>query len=197
MTMRASSGGRRMRARGAAIAVLAGLMVAGAVGPAAAGQDPGIRLGVYDGADADVPVLAVGVFGRLDVPGPLNLEISADYRREQLRGNDSEATVVPVRATAILSFLPVVSPYVLAGVGADFVRIEFDEAVAAADSASSVLLELHAGVGLEIGLGPVSVIADLRYCSVEPMSDAAVREALGRDYDASGWHASLSAGISF
>jgi hypothetical protein len=197
MAMRSSGGGSRARAWGAVAAVLAVLLGAGAAAPASAGQDPGIRIGAYDGADADVPALAVGVYGRLDVPGPLNLELSADYRREQLRGNDSEATVVPVRATAILSFLPVVSPYVLAGVGADFVRIEFDDAVTPADSESSVLLEVHAGVGLEISLAIVSIIADLRYCSVEAMSDAAVREALGHDYDASGWYASLSAGISF
>lgn len=186
-----------MRACGVVSAVLAALLGPVGTAPALAGQDPGIRVGAYDGADADVPVVAVGVYGRLDVPGPLNLELSADYRREQLRGNDSEATVVPVRATAILSFLPVVSPYVAAGVGADFVRIDFDDAVSAADSESSVLLELHAGAGVEISLGPVSVVADVRYCSVEGMSDAAVREALGHDYDASGWYASLSAGFSF
>ena len=85
----------------------------------------------------------------------------------------------------------------VAGVGADFVRIDFDDAVSAADSEASVLLELHAGAGVEISLGPLSVIADVRYCSVEGMSDAAVREALGHDYDASGWYASLSAGVSF
>jgi hypothetical protein len=197
MAMGSARSGGRVRACGVVLAVLAGLSGLAVAAPAAAGQDPGIRIGAYDGADADVPVVAVGVYGRLDVPGPLNLELSADYRREQLRGNDSEATVVPVRATAILSFLPVVSPYVAAGVGADFVRIDFDDAVSAAGSESSVLMELHAGVGVEIGLGPLSVIADVRYCSVEGMADAAVREALGRDYDASGWYASLSAGISF
>lgn len=178
-----------------ALAALAALALAAA--PAFAGADPGIRLGIYGGADADDPVTAVGLFGRLDVPGPLNLEVSADYRREKLLGGDLEATVIPVRVSALLNFLPVVSPYVLAGVGVDFIRISFDDGIAATDGESGVSFEAHAGAGVEVSLGPVSVIADLRYCSVEPLESEAVRGALGRDYDASGWYASLSAGISF
>ena len=178
-------------------AMLAAALLLTAAAPAGAGQDPGIRLGVYDGADSDEPVPVLGVYGRLDVPGPLNLELSADYRQESLLDGDLEATVVPVRASVLLNFFPGVSPYLLAGVGADYVSFEFRDGQAAAGDLTSLVFELHAGAGVELGLGPVTLIGDVRYCSVEQTSSDAVRQALGHDYDASGWYASLSAGISF
>jgi hypothetical protein len=183
-------------AAGGALAALAAAVLIAAA-PARAGQDPGIRVGVYSGGDAVDPVATVGVFGRLDIPGPVNLELSADYRKEKILDGGMEATVVPVRVSAVLNFLPVVSPYLLAGAGADFIRVDFGDNPAATGSESSVSLEVHAGGGVEVALGPVSLIADLRYCRVEPMASDAVHQALGHDYDPSGWHASLSAGVSF
>jgi hypothetical protein len=181
----------------AVLAALVALAVAAPALPAIAGQDPGIRVGYYSGADADDPVLAIGVYGRLDVPGPLNLEISADYRQESLRGGAMEATVIPVRVSLVASFLPVVSPYLLAGVGADYVGIDFRDELSGTSGDSSVVLEFHAGAGVEFSLGPLSIIGDLRYCGAGSVSSDSVRRALGHDYDPSGWYASLSAGISF
>ena len=115
-----AGGGAEALTRGAVVmAALVFVALSAPAAPAGAGQDPGIRIGYYGGADADDPVPVIGVYGRLDVPGPLNLEISADYRQETLRGGDLEATVIPVRVSVVASFLPVVSPYLLAGVGAD------------------------------------------------------------------------------
>ena len=62
---------------------------------------------------------------------------------------------------------------------------------------SEIALEWHAGGGIEIGLGPVSVVGDVRYCGVGEVGGDAVEAALGRAYDPSGWYASLSAAISF
>jgi hypothetical protein len=177
----------------AALVSLASLAVAF---PAAAG-DLGIRLGYYDGVDADDPVPVIGVYGRLDLPGPLNLEVSADYRDESLGGGDLEATVVPMRLSAVLNLLPGVSPYLLAGVGADYVSVSFHHELAGGGDESTLVYEVHAGGGLEFSLGPVSIVGDLRYCSVGEVSDEAVRAGLGHAYDPSGWYASLSAGFSF
>jgi opacity protein-like surface antigen len=182
---------------GVVLAVLVFLALAAPLSPASAGQDPGIRIGYYSGADADDPVPVIGVYGRLDIPGPLNLEISADYRQEALRGGDLEATVIPVRVSVVASFLPVVSPYLLAGVGADYVGIDFRNEFAGTSGDSSLVLEFHAGAGVEFSLGPLSLIGDLRYCGVGAVSSESVRRALGHDYDPSGWYASISAGISF
>jgi opacity protein-like surface antigen len=182
---------------GVVLAVLAVLALAAPLSPANAGQDPGIRIGYYAGADADDPVPVIGVYGRLDIPGPLNLEISADYRQETLRGGDLEATVIPVRVSVVVNLLPVVSPYLLAGVGADYVGIDFRNEFAGTSGDSSLVLEFHAGAGVEFSLGPLSLVGDLRYCGVGAVSSESVRQALGHDYDPSGWYASLSAGISF
>jgi hypothetical protein len=194
--MRSPEAGRWLR-RAAARGAFAALAALAAAAQAHAGQDPGIRVGYYDGADSDEAALTVGIFGRLDIPGPLNLELSADYRREKLLDGDLEATVIPVRATAILSFLPVVSPYLSAGVGVDYLNADFHGDLAGSGAESSFVLEVHAGAGVEVSVGPVSVIGDLRYCSVGKMSSDAVSRALGHDYDPSGWSATLSAGISF
>ena len=190
------SGGASAARLVAAAAALISLVALAAAPPARAG-DSGIRLGYYAGNDADDPVPVIGAYGRLDVPGPLNLEISADYREEKLRGGDLEAMVVPVRVSAILVLMPVLSPYLLAGVGADYVGIDFHNEFAGRSDESSLVFEAHAGGGVEFSLGPLSIVGDLRYCSVGDVSEAAVRSALGHAYDASGWYASLSAGISF
>ncbi|HWR98822.1 MAG TPA: hypothetical protein VN317_10415 [Candidatus Methanoperedens sp.] len=193
--MRGSSAGTGRGARlAAALAVALGVLVACA-GDAVA--ETGLRLGAYAGTDADDPVPVIGAYARLDVPGPLNLEVSADYRRESLRGGDLEATVVPVRASAVLNLLPGVSPYLLAGVGADYVRVDFRHELAGWGEESALVYEAHAGAGLEVGLGPFSIVGDLRYCAVGEVTNAAVRAGLGHAYDASGWYASLSAGLSF
>ena len=189
---------RTSRTRGAVGRLATAIAMAGALAAAApAAADVGVRLGYYDGADADDPVPVFGGYGRVDVPGPLNLEFSADYREESLAGGALEATVVPVRVSAVLNFLPGLSPYLLAGVGADFVSIGFGGAWAEQGDESDLALEWHAGGGLEIGLGPVSVVGDLRYCGVAEVGNDAVRDALGRAYDPSGWYASVSAAISF
>jgi opacity protein-like surface antigen len=187
------------RTRGAVRRLAAAIAMAGALAAAApaAATDVGVRLGYYDGADADEPVPVFGVYGRVDIPGPLNLELSADYREESLAGGALEATVVPARVSAVLNFLPGFSPYLLAGVGADFVSIGFAGAWAGRSDESDIALAWHAGGGLEIGLGPVSVVGDLRYCGVAEVGNEAVRAALGRAYDPSGWYASVSAAISF
>jgi len=187
----------RFRARGATALAAVMAFCAVAAAPAAAGQDPGLRLGTYQGADADDPVPVIGAYGRFDVPGPLNLEVSADYRRESLRGGDLEATVIPLRVSAVLNLLPVVSPYLLAGAGMDYVGLGFRNELAGIEDDAGVVFEVHAGGGIELSLGLLSLIADLRYCRAEKLSSDAVQAALGRGYDPSGWYASLSAGIEF
>jgi len=176
-------------------AVLAAAIGCAAPQPVAA-ADLGIRIGSYLGTDADDPVPVIGAWCRWDVPGPLNLEISADYRKETLLGGGLDATVVPLRATAVLNLLTVVSPYLLAGVGADYVGIGLDSQFGGGDEVS-IVFEVHAGGGLEVNLGPLSLIGDLRYCSAGSISSDAVQAALGHPYDPSGWSATLSAGFAF
>jgi hypothetical protein len=193
--------GRMTRAARSAMCrrlVLAGLAAASlAASPAAAaaGQDPGLRLGYYGSADADEPVPVVGLYGRFDIPGPLNLELSADYRKEQLHKGAIESTVVPLRASAVLNLFPGVSPYLLAGLGVDYNSISFPHSAFADET--NFVFEAHAGVGLELSLGPLSIIGDVRYCAVSKVSNAHLNQVLGHDYDPSGWYASIAAGISF
>jgi hypothetical protein len=90
-----------------------------------------------------------------------------------------------------------VSPYLLAGVGADYTSISFHNELSGEGDETDLVYEAHAGVGLELGLGPLSIVGDLRYCLVEEVSNAAVESALGHAYDPSGWYVSVSAGFSF
>lgn len=169
-----------------------------ALAPAmSAAQDLGVRIGTVQGDDADDPVAVVGVFGRFDIPGPLNLEVSADYRRETLLDGDIEATVIPLRVSALFNFLPGLSPYLVAGAGADYVDLDFRNELAGFSDESDLVFEVHAGAGIEIGLGPVSLGADLRYCRATAISGDELNAALGHDYDPSGWTASLTLGFSF
>ncbi|HEY5999663.1 MAG TPA: hypothetical protein VI078_10240 [bacterium] len=193
---RLTSGQGRTFATSVIAAALASLALLAVAAPAGA-ADLGLRLGYYAGKDADEPVPVIGAYGRVDVPGPVNLELSADYRSESLLDGALEAKVVPVRASAVLNPFPVVGPYLLAGVGADFTSISFHQRLAAQGDESALALELHAGGGLELSLGLVSVAAELRYCAVERVSNDPVEAALGHAYDPSGWYASLSAAISF
>jgi opacity protein-like surface antigen len=183
--------------RRSALTVVA-LLAAIALFPAvSAGQDLGVRLGYYAGEDADDPVAVVGVFSRFDIPGPLNLEVSADYRRETLLDGDIEAMVIPLRVSALFNFLPGLSPYLVAGAGADYVDLDYRNGLAGFNDESDLVFEVHAGAGIEIGLGPVSLGADLRYCRATGLSSDALSTALGHDYDPSGWSATLTAGFSF
>jgi hypothetical protein len=125
------------------------------------------------------------------------LELSADYRVEELHGGDIEAAVIPVRASAVLNLLPGVSPYLLAGVGADIASLSFHNAHAGTADESDILYEAHAGAGIEIGLGPVSLVGDLRYVAATTLDAAAVAGVLGHAYDPSGWYVSIAAGLSF
>jgi hypothetical protein len=177
-------------------AALACLALLAAAVPAAA-TDLGLRLGYYAGKDADEPVPVIGAYGRIDVPGPVNLELSADYRTESLREGALEAVVIPVRVSAVLNPLPIAGPYLVAGAGADYTSVSFHQALAGTGDESALALELHAGGGFELSLGLVSIAADLRYCAVEGVANDAVKAALGHAYDPSGWYASLSAAVSF
>jgi len=183
--------------RGSATVALAVLMALGFPAAASAGQDPGLRLGYYAGEDADDAVPTIGVFTRFDIPGPLNLEVSADYRRETLLDGDIEAMVIPLRVSALLNFLPGLSPYLVAGAGAEYVDLDFRNELAGFSDESDLVFEVHAGAGIEIGLGPASLGADLRYCRATAISGDELNAALGHDYDPSGWTASLTLGFSF
>jgi opacity protein-like surface antigen len=178
-----------------AVAVLLAVI---ALAPAmSAAQDLGVRIGTVQGDDADDPVAVVGVFGRFDIPGPLNLEVSADYRRETLLDGDIEAMVIPLRVSALFNFLPGFSPYLVAGAGAEYVDLDIRNELAGFSDESDLVFEVHAGAGIEIGLGPVSLGADLRYCRATAISGDELNATLGHDYDPSGWTASLTLGFSF
>lgn len=172
------------------------LSLTGAAG-ATAGQDPGIRAGYFQGADADDAVPFIGVYGRIDVPGPVNVELSVDVRQEQLADGDLESVVVPIQASAVLNLFPAFGPYLVAGVGATYNHISFHHELAGLGEESEVLFEAHAGFGLELDLGPLNLVGDVRYLLSEKVSADAVRGALGREYDPSGWCASIGLGISF
>lgn len=189
--------GRGLARVAAGLAAVGALLLALPVPAAIADQELGVRLGSSFGADADDAVPVVGIYSRWDIPGPVNLELSADYRQESLLGGDLEATVIPVRAAVVLNLLPVVSPYLLAGVGIDYVGLGFRNELSGSSDRTSAVFEVHAGGGLTLSLGPLSLSGDLRYSWAESVSGEAVQAALGHDYDPSGLTATLSAGIAF
>lgn len=182
----------------AGLAAVAATLAVPALSPSpAAAVDLGIRAGYYGGADADDPVPAIGAVLRVDVPGPLNLELSVDARRETVEQGTFKALVVPARATAVLSLTPGFGPYLLAGVGGAYGRLSFGKGAASLGSESAFVVEYHGGLGFEIVLGPLSLTADARYCKVGPVSSEKLRQAVGGDYDPSGWLAGIAASFGF
>jgi hypothetical protein len=154
-------------------------------------MEAGARIGYGSSPDADGAAPSAGVFLRFDLPGPVNLEISGDYGREDVFGGAAEATNVPLQVTALLYPIPslVLKPYLLGGAGLTFVRLSPAGPVGSGDE-DYHLFGVHAGGGLELPLaGAGGVAAEFRYSLTE--------ETGGARYSPGGWRLFAAFFLSF
>ncbi|HLR33182.1 MAG TPA: porin family protein [Fodinibius sp.] len=141
----------------------------------------GPRLGYYKADDADEGSFYGGAQIRARLGRIIGIEGAIDYRTAQKYDlGDFSANVrqVPVTVSALL-FLPVskhFQPYGVAGLGAYYDIIDYDEeaeALPGIEDDHSVDFGYHLGAGLELPINSnVALNADYRYIFLDPGSDA-------------------------
>ena len=125
--------------------------------------------------------LALGLALDLGVPlSPLNVRVGFDYvtaseftyadtTGAELEAN-GEQTMLAITGDVVLRPVPkllIVQPYLLAGAGVKRYDFEFAEAADAdtdiedAFPDSQTDFTVHAGIGLDVGLGPIALVAEL------------------------------------
>lgn len=160
------------------------LLILLSAGPAAS-FDLGVRLGYGHSPDGETSEPSAGIYTRLDIPGPVNLELAGDYWKEELPGGTRSVTNLPLQATALLYFFPFpfIKPYLLGGAGVFLVHLTGEGGLEENDQ----LFCLQGGAGLDVPLaGMAGLTADFRYYASEEMT---VKRGAGPEetYQPGGW----------
>lgn len=162
--------------------------------------DGGVRIGYGKSAGADAPEPSVGLYGRIDLPGPVNLELSGDAWKEERSGGAVEAKNLPLQATALLYPLPtaVATPYLLGGAGIFLVRTAVTEAPGRSRERDDHLFSLHGGAGLEVPLaGVAGLMTEFRYTFCEELSTGGAGGMPEKTYRPGGWRFFAGFHLSF
>jgi outer membrane protein len=148
----------------------------GSAGTAVPGFGLGPRVGFYQPKDADDGKFFGGLQARFRVLPFLGIEGSVDYHQANFANNLVEVRTYPVMVSGLLYFYPnpVVSPYLLAGVGWHFQDIEFRGPSPSTERSNQFGGQV--GGGLDIPLGErVTLDADIRYIFLDFNDDVNTR----------------------
>ncbi len=142
----------------------------------------GPRAGFYDARDGDEGTFTGGLQARMRVLPFLAIEGSVDYHQADFGNGTMEVRTYPLMVSGLLYFFPnpVISPYLLAGVGWHFQDIEFQ----AGGTERSNQFGGQAGAGFDVPLGTHTTFnADVRYIFLNFDDDveAQAGEALSAD----------------
>lgn len=162
--------------------------------------DAGARIGYGKSSGADGSEPSIGLYGRIDLPGPVNLELAADTWKEERSGGAVEAKYLPLQATALLYPLPsvVVKPYLLGGAGIFLVRTAVTEAPGLSRDRDAHLFSLHGGAGLEMPLaGVAGLMTEFRYYLCEELSTGGAGGITEETYRPGGWRFFAGLHLSF
>ncbi len=162
--------------------------------------DAGVRIGYGKSSGAAGPEPSVGLYGRIDLPGPVNLELAGDIWKEERSGGAVEAKNLPLQATALLYPLPsvMVKPYLLGGAGIFLVRTTVTEAPGQGRERDDHLFSLHGGAGLEMPLaGVAGLMTEFRYYLCEELSTGGAGGMPEETYRPGGWRLFAGLHLSF
>lgn len=172
---------RRSTALACAAAALAAFSAA-----AQSNSDPsahwGVHAGVVTGRDGDGARATAGAHWRPRLTGALGLELSAGYERLAWVGGGRrvDADHVPVEGSILFHFLYTrrVQPYLLAGIGYDWVNPHGAGFPDGTPYAAQNLFGLHAGAGVDVRAGEkLSFWLDGRwtFLDVDAVKDLGIR----------------------
>jgi opacity protein-like surface antigen len=148
----------------------------GSEGTAVSGFGFGPRVGFYKPSDADEGKFFGGLQARLRVLPFLGIEGSVDYHETNFSNNLVQVRTYPVMVSGLLYFYPnpVVSPYLLAGVGWHFQDIEIRGSSPSTERSHQFGGQV--GGGLDIPLGESMILdADIRYIFLDFNDDVNTR----------------------
>lgn len=150
----------------------------------------GVHAGYYRIRDADEGTELWGAHLRWSPLPLLSIELSVDAAEADLEDGDGELSVVPVQLTALVKPLPglAFAPYVLGGIGWTFLDVDLGDV-----EEDETDFAAHLGAGLEFGVGPLLLHADLRYVFFDPdLDDPSLSD---ESFDA--WQAVAGASLRF
>jgi len=156
----------------------------GSDGTAVSGFGLGPRLGFYKPADADNGRFFGGVQARIRVLPFLGIEGSVDYHQANFANNVVQVRTYPVMVSGLLYFYPnpVISPYLLAGVGWHFQDIEIRGPSPSTERSHQFGGQV--GGGFDIPLGErVTLDADIRYIFLDFDDDVNTRSGTALSAD--------------
>jgi len=179
-----------MMIRAIACAALAGVMTWPAVAQAYGPDNPvgfglGPRAGYYKAADADEGNWTGGLQARLRLLPFLGVEGSVDYRQDDFANETVRVRSYPVMLSGLLYFFPnpVLSPYLLAGVGWHYTDVDFRGALSGVEDRTSSEFGGQLGGGADLPIGErVTLDADIRYIFLN--FDDEIRNRAATDIDA-------------
>lgn len=159
--------------------------------PAGLGSDEislsaGLRVGYLRARDAERGTWLVGVQGRLQIIEYLAAEASIEFHQDEYMDGDVVVTTYPVQLSALLFPIPQfeIKPYVLAGVGWYYTRVDYKDSLSSYDSETEHAKGIHVGGGVEYRpAGKWSLNIDFRYVFIdEPGVDNSNLEEEEWDY---------------
>lgn len=134
--------------------------------PPRLGFSLGPRAGYLRARDADRGTWFGGLQARVRLSQAFCVEGSIEFHRDEFADGSVEVTQYPVQATALLYPFPEgpLQVYVLAGAGAYFTHLRFEEELEGLDDETERVWGIHVGAGAELFSGNVfSLDVDLRY----------------------------------
>jgi len=155
----------------------------------------GARVGYLRGRDAEKGSWLGGVQGRLFLHDMIAVEGSVEFHRDEYLDGDVLVTFYPVQVTAMVFPIPKLDlrPYVLAGAGWYYTRVDYEDELGWYDSETEHAFGIHVGGGVELNTGSkITLNADFRYVFIdEPGVDNSDLEKEEWDY----WE--ITGGINF
>jgi hypothetical protein len=135
----------------------------------------------------------VGVQARLHLLQFFAVELSATWNETEYQSGDVDVTQYPVQVSGLIYPFPswVFSPYLVAGGGWYYSKVDYSGAQAATPDSTDRTFGAHGGIGADFKRGSFVLDADLRYIFLDPTSNRI------RKGEFNFWQATLGVNFTF